>query len=79
MIELAMSATVMTMFLAGTFQFGYTFYVYNQLVTAIGNGSRYAAMRTYARRHRRTSRKVRLLSAISSFTATPSRRPTQRP
>jgi len=40
MIELAMSATVMTMFLAGTFQFGYTFYVYNQLVTAIGNGSR---------------------------------------
>jgi Flp pilus assembly protein TadG len=47
MIELAMSATLMIMFLAGTFQFGYTFYVYNQLVTAIGNGSRYAAMRTY--------------------------------
>jgi hypothetical protein len=37
----------MTAFLAGTFQFGFTFYVYNQLVTAIGNGGRYAAMRTY--------------------------------
>jgi hypothetical protein len=33
--------------LGGTFQFGYTFYVYNQLVTAVGNGGRYAAMRTY--------------------------------
>ena len=33
--------------LAGTVQFGYTFYVYNQLVTAVGNGGRYAAMRTY--------------------------------
>jgi len=33
--------------LSGTFQFGYTFYVYNQLVTAVGNGGRYAAMRTY--------------------------------
>ncbi len=33
--------------LMGTFQFGYTFYVYNQLVTAVGNGGRYAALRTY--------------------------------
>jgi hypothetical protein len=33
--------------LAGTVQFGYTFYIYNQLVTAVGNGGRYAAMRTY--------------------------------
>ncbi|MBZ5603829.1 MAG: pilus assembly protein [Acidobacteriia bacterium] len=46
MIELALSATVMITCLAGTFQFGYTFYVYNQLVTAIGNGGRYAATRT---------------------------------
>lgn len=47
MIELAISAAVMVSFLAGTFQFGYTFYIYNQLVTAVGNGGRYAAMRTY--------------------------------
>ena len=47
MIELAVSATVMVTFLAGTFQFGYTFYVYNQLVNAVGNGARYAAQRTY--------------------------------
>ena len=47
MIELAFSAAVMMSCLAGTFQFGYTFYVYNQLVSAVGNGGRYAAMRTY--------------------------------
>src|ERR1700676_5223652 len=47
MIELAVCASVMVSCLAGTFQFGYTFYVYNQLVTAVGNGGRYAAMRTY--------------------------------
>ncbi len=47
MIELAVCAGVMVSCLAGTFQFGYTFYVYNQLVTAVGNGGRYAAMRTY--------------------------------
>jgi TadE-like protein len=47
MLELAVSAAVMVSCLAGTVQFGYTFYVYNELVTAVGNGGRYAAMRTY--------------------------------
>ena len=47
MLELAVSAGVMVACLAGTVQFGYTFYLYNQLVTAVGNGGRYAAMRTY--------------------------------
>jgi Flp pilus assembly protein TadG len=47
MLELAVSAGVMLTCLAGTFQFGYTFYVYNGLVTAVGNGGRYAATRTY--------------------------------
>jgi len=47
MLELAICSGVMISFLAGTFQFGYTFYVYNQLVTAVGNGGRYAAQRTY--------------------------------
>ncbi len=46
-LELALCAGVMVSCLAGTFQFGYTFYVYNQLVTAVGTGARYAAMRTY--------------------------------
>ena len=47
MLELAVSAGVMFSCLVGTFQFGYTFYTYNQLVTAVGNGARYAAQRTY--------------------------------
>jgi hypothetical protein len=47
MLELALSAAVMISCLTGTFQFGYTFYVYNELVTAIGDAGRYAAMRTY--------------------------------
>ena len=46
-LELAVCATAMVSCLAGTFEFGHTFYVYNQLVTAVGNGGRYAAMRTY--------------------------------
>lgn len=47
MLELALSASVMMACLAGTFQFGYTFYIYDQLVSAVGNGARYAASRTY--------------------------------
>lgn len=47
MLELAICAGVMVTCLAATFQFGYTFYIYNQLVTAVGNGARYAAQRTY--------------------------------
>ena len=40
MIELALSAGVMIACLAGTFQFGYTFYVYDELVSAVGSGAR---------------------------------------
>lgn len=47
LLELAVSAAVMVSCLAGTVQFGYTFYVYNELVSAVGNGGRYAALRTY--------------------------------
>jgi Flp pilus assembly protein TadG len=49
MLELAVSAAVMVSCLVGTFQFGYTFYVYNLLLTSVGNGGRYAAVRTYHR------------------------------
>jgi len=47
MLELAISIGVMVTCLGGTFEFGYTFFIYNQLVTAVGNGGRYAAMRSY--------------------------------
>ena len=47
MLELAVCAGVMVSFLSAAFQFGYTFYVYNELVTAVGTGARYAAQRTY--------------------------------
>lgn len=47
MLELAICAGVLLLLLSGTFQFGYTFYVYNRLLTAVGNGARYAAQRTY--------------------------------
>jgi Flp pilus assembly protein TadG len=46
-LELAICAAMMVSCLAGTFQFGYTFYVYNLLVASVGNGGRYAATRTY--------------------------------
>ena len=46
-LELAFSAAVMMSCLGGAFEFGYTFHIYNQLLTAVGNGGRYAAMRTY--------------------------------
>ena len=47
MLELALASGVMLAALGGTFQFGYSFYVYNQMVTAVGNGARYASARTY--------------------------------
>ena len=47
LIELALCAGVMIACLSGTFQFGYTFYIYDELVSAVGNGARYAASRTY--------------------------------
>ena len=33
--------------LAGTVQFGYTFYLYNRLLMAVGEGARYAAQRSF--------------------------------
>lgn len=47
MLELALSAGILVAALGGTFEFGYSFYVYNQLVGAVGNAGRYAAQRTY--------------------------------
>ncbi|HUS05671.1 MAG TPA: TadE/TadG family type IV pilus assembly protein [Bryobacteraceae bacterium] len=47
MLEFALASLVIVPCFAGTFQFGYSFYVYNQLESAISNGARYAATRTY--------------------------------
>jgi hypothetical protein len=47
MLELALTAGVMVACLGGALEFGYTFYVYNQLLSAVGNGARYAALRPH--------------------------------
>jgi Flp pilus assembly protein TadG len=47
LIEFALASLIIVPCFAGTFQFGYSFYVYNQLESAISNGARYASTRTY--------------------------------
>jgi Flp pilus assembly protein TadG len=47
LIEFALASLIIVPCFAGTFQFGYSFYVYNQLEAAISNGARYAATRTF--------------------------------
>ena len=47
MVEFACAAPLGIMILAGTFQFGYTFYVYNQLQLSIRGGVRYASLMDY--------------------------------
>jgi Flp pilus assembly protein TadG len=47
MVEFACAAPLTFMILAGTFQFGYTFYVYNQLQLSIRGGVRYASLMDY--------------------------------
>ncbi|MGQ9918169.1 MAG: TadE/TadG family type IV pilus assembly protein [Bryobacteraceae bacterium] len=46
-IEFALAAGILLPVMMGTFQFGYTFYTYNVLESAVSNGGRYAAYRTY--------------------------------
>ncbi len=47
MIEFALAFAMLFPVLAGTFQFGYAFYIYNTLETAVRAGARYASLRTY--------------------------------
>ncbi|SRR5258706_8065180 len=47
MLEFALSAGVLIPCLTGTFQFGYGMYNYNKLQSAVGEGGRYASLRTY--------------------------------
>jgi Flp pilus assembly protein TadG len=45
MLEFALAFMMLFGFFAGIFQFGYTFYAYNTLVSAVRQGARYAAGR----------------------------------
>ena len=47
MLEFAVAAGLLLPALAGTFQFGYTYYTYNKLNTAVRGGARYASLRSY--------------------------------
>ena len=47
MIEFALSSLVLVAMFIATFQFGYAFFVYNRLQTAVRNGARYASVRTF--------------------------------
>jgi Flp pilus assembly protein TadG len=45
MVEFAIASVLLTTLFTGTFQFGYSFYVYNSLVTAVRDATRYASVR----------------------------------
>lgn len=47
MVEFALASAVLIPLMMGAFQFGYTFYTYNELQSAVANGARYASFRTY--------------------------------
>ena len=47
MVEFALGSFLLMGALTGIFEFGYSFYVYNNLQTAVNNGAKYAALRTY--------------------------------
>ena len=47
MLEFALAASLLLPAFVGTFQFGYTFYMYNKLDSAVRGGARYASMRSY--------------------------------
>lgn len=46
-IEFALAFVVLVPLFLGAFQFGYAFYVYNQIQTAVRAGARYASLATY--------------------------------
>ncbi len=47
MLEFAIGSGVLVAVFTGTFQFGYNFYRYNTLATAVSNGARYASLKPY--------------------------------
>src|SRR5262245_53184614 len=47
MVEFAIAFPMLFAFFSGTFLFGYSFYIYNRLGSAVRNGARYASTLTY--------------------------------
>jgi len=47
LIEFAIGASVFVFLFTGTFQFGYSFYVYNNIANAVRAGARYGALSNY--------------------------------
>lgn len=47
LIEFALAFSFLFPVLTGTFQFGYAFFLYNELQNAVRQGARYAAFKTY--------------------------------
>jgi Flp pilus assembly protein TadG len=47
LLEFAIATGILVPLFTGTFQFGYTLYVYNNLQSAVRGGARYASMRSY--------------------------------
>ena len=47
LVEFAVAVGVFVPLLTGTFQFGYSFFVYNKLQNAVRAGARYASLRSY--------------------------------
>lgn len=47
LLEFALATSILIPLFTGTFQFGYTLYVYNNLQSAVRGGARYASMRSY--------------------------------
>ena len=46
-VEFACSFLILTTMFTGLYQFGYTFYAYNELVSAVRAGARYASLKPY--------------------------------
>lgn len=47
MLEFALSVITLTFLFTGTFQYGYSFYVYNNLQTSIRSAARFASIQPY--------------------------------
>lgn len=44
LVEFAVSSGLLVALFTGTFQFGYAFYIYNNMITAVRDGARYASV-----------------------------------
>lgn len=65
LIELALTSTVLVGLLVGAFQFGYSFYAYDRLESAIHSGVRFASRQPYTVRTKSCEQKM--LSSIQNL------------